>query len=233
MSEANPKLIPHHIAIIPDGNRRWAKDHGLSSLEGHKAGMDVLDGVARAAFDRGVKCISAYAFSTENWKRTEEEVSYLMALYLRYAKGQLKKAMADNIRICVSGSRDQLNAKLRDTIAEVEDKTQHNTAGTINICLNYGGQEEIVTAVRKIIEEGTEADDVTEKLIKAHLYTADIPAPDLIIRTSGEQRLSNFLLWDSAYSELIFVEKNWPDFDETELGRVLDEYAQRQRRFGA
>lgn len=233
MPEASTKLIPHHIAIIPDGNRRWAKDHGLSSLEGHKAGMDVLEGVARAAFDRGVKCISAYAFSTENWKRTEEEVSYLMALYLRYAKGQLKKAMADNIRICVSGSRDQLNPKLQTTLTELEDKTKHNTAGIINICLNYGGQEEIVAAVRKIIAEGTAPEDVTEDLIKAHLYTADIPAPDLIIRTSGEQRLSNFLLWDSAYSELIFVDKNWPDFNEVELGRVLDEYAQRQRRFGA
>ena len=233
MPEANTKLIPHHIAIIPDGNRRWAKDHGLSSLEGHKAGMDVLDGVARAAFDRGVNCISAYAFSTENWKRTEEEVSYLMTLYLRYAKRQLKKAMADNIRICVSGSRDQLNTKLRATLTELEDKTRHNTAGTINICLNYGGQEEIVAAVRKIIAEGTAPGDVTEDLIKAHLYTADIPAPDLIIRTSGEQRLSNFLLWDSAYSELIFVDKNWPDFNEVELGHVLDEYAQRQRRFGA
>jgi undecaprenyl diphosphate synthase len=233
MSEATTKFIPHHIAIIPDGNRRWAKDHGLSSLEGHKAGMDVLEGVARAAFDRGVKCISAYAFSTENWKRTEEEVSYLMALYLRYAKGQLKKAMADNIRICVSGSRDQLNPKLQTTLTELEDKTKHNTDGIINICLNYGGQEEIVAAVRKIIAEGTAPEDVTEDLIKAHLYTADIPAPDLIIRTSGEQRLSNFLLWDSAYSELIFVDKNWPDFNEVELGRVLDEYAQRQRRFGA
>ena len=233
MTTSQPSIIPRHIAFIPDGNRRWAKHDGLPSLEGHKAGMDVLDGIARAAFDRGVKYISAYAFSTENWKRTEEEVSYLMALYLRYAKTQLKKAMADNIRICVSGSRDQLNPKLRSTIIELEEKTHANTSGTINICLNYGGHEEIVTAVRKIITEGTMSDDVTEELIKAHLYTADIPAPDLIVRTSGEQRLSNFLLWDSAYSELAFVDKNWPDFDESELDKVLDEYAQRQRRFGA
>lgn len=233
MSASQRELIPGHIAIIPDGNRRWAKGRGLTSLEGHKAGMEVLDGVARAAFDRGVQCISAYAFSTENWRRTEEEVSYLMALYLRYAKGQLKKAMKDNIRICVSGSRDKLDPNLQATINELEDKTKGNTAGIINICLNYGGQEEIVHAVQAIIAEGVKPEDVSEDVIKAHLYTADISPPDLIIRTSGEQRLSNFLLWDSAYSELIFVDKNWPDFDVAELDAVLSEYARRQRRFGA
>ena len=156
-----------------------------------------------------------------------------MALYLHYAKRQLKKAMQDNIRICVSGSRDKLESKLQVVLNELEDKTRGNTGGTINICLNYGGQEEIVAAVRKIIAEGLQPAEIDEDVIKAHLYTAGITAPELIIRTSGEQRLSNFLLWDSAYSEFIFVEKNWPDFDLAELDTVLREYAGRQRRFGA
>lgn len=233
MTASQPNAVPRHIAFIPDGNRRWAKEHGLASLEGHKAGSEVIGGVARYAFRQGVRYITVYAFSTENWRRTEEEVSYLMSLFLRYIKRESKKAMDDNIRVCVSGSRDRLNSKLRSSIADLEEKTRSNSAGTINICLNYGGQEEIVHAVKQIIAEGMTADEVSEDTIKQHLYTADIPAPDLIVRTSGEQRLSNFLLWDSAYAELMFIDKHWPDFSEAELDVVLGDYARRQRRFGA
>lgn len=232
MSSADTLAAVQHIAFIPDGNRRWAKDRGLPTLEGHRAGMEVLDKVAQAAFDRGVKYISAYAFSTENWKRTQEEVDYLMALYLRYSKTQLKKAMKDNIRICISGSRHKISPSLLSSIDELEEKTKDNTGGVINICLNYGGQEEIVSAVKEMIQEGVAPEQVSEEAIKAHLYTADLPAPDLIVRTSGEQRLSNFLLWDSAYAELIFVDALWPDFGVEGLDDVLAEYSARQRRFG-
>ncbi len=225
--------LPKHIAFIPDGNRRWAKQQGLSSLEGHKKGGDVAKLISRAVFKAGIPVMSIYGFSTENWNRTSDEVQYLMELYLRLAGLELKDAMADNIKIIVSGSRDRLSAKLSASLDKIQDKTQNNTGGTVNICLNYGGQEEIVQAVRSIVAEGVEADIINEQTIKRHLYTADLPPVDMVVRTSGEQRLSNFLLWDSAYAELMFVPEKWPEFDESALDRLLSEYAQRQRRFGA
>ena len=232
MSETEPKALPKHIAIIPDGNRRWAKDKGLSSLEGHKRGGDAAKAISRAVFKAGIPYMSIYAFSTENWNRTSDEVQYLMDLYLRLAGVELKEAMADNIKIVVSGSKDRLSKKISSSLGAIQEKTKNNTGGTLNICLNYGGQDEIIHAMQQISLEGVPSDKINAEIIKKHLYTADLPPVDLVIRTSGEQRLSNFLLWDSAYAELSFPEVMWPDFDEAELTKVLDDYACRQRRFG-
>lgn len=225
--------LPRHIAFIPDGNRRWAKEQGASSLEGHKKGGDIAKLVSRAVFAAGIPVMSIYGFSTENWNRTSDEVQYLMELYLRLAGLELKEAMADNIKIVVSGSRDRLSTKLSASLDKIQAKTQDNTGGIVNICLNYGGQDEIVHAMQAIAEEGIAAQDIDAATIKQHLYTADLPPVDLVVRTSGEQRLSNFLLWDSAYAELSFPTVMWPDFDATELQKVLHDYAGRQRRFGA
>lgn len=233
MPATHPELIPKHIAIIPDGNRRWAKQLGLSGLEGHKKGGEVARSISRQVFAAGVPVMSIYAFSTENWNRTQDEVQYLMELYLRLAGVELKQAAKDNIRIVVSGSKQRLSKRMLKSLEEIQEKTADNTGGVLNICLNYGGQDEIVRAVQDITREGMQPEDITSDVIKQHLYTADLPPVDLVVRTSGERRLSNFLLWDSAYAELIFVDKNWPDFNEAELDKVLDEYAQRQRRFGA
>ncbi len=225
--------LPQHIAIIPDGNRRWAKLNGVSSLEGHKRGGDTAKQISREVFRAGIPYMSIYAFSTENWNRTSEEVQYLMDLYLRLAGVELKDAMADNIKIIVSGSKDKLSKKIAASLDKIQQETSQNTGGTLNICLNYGGQDEIIHAVKEIVESGVEAHKVNAEIIKNHLYTADLPPVDLVVRTSGEQRLSNFLLWDSAYAELSFPEVMWPDFDEIELTKVLEDYAHRQRRFGS
>ncbi len=233
MSAQQPELVPKHIAIIPDGNRRWAKAHGLSSLEGHKKGGDVARAISRAVFKAGIPVMSIYAFSTENWNRTQDELQYLMELYLRLAGIEVKQATKDNIKIVLSGSKERLSTRILKSLEDVQAKTANNTGGILKICLNYGVQAEIVRAVQEIVREGVQPEDVTLEVVKQHLYTADLPPVDLVVRTSGEQRLSNFLLWDSAYAELIFVDKNWPDFDDAELGHVLYEYAQRQRRFGA
>ncbi len=232
MRTSSQEHLPRHIAFIPDGNRRWAKERGISSLEGHKKGGDVAKLISRAVFKAGIPVMSIYGFSTENWSRTSDEVQYLMELYLRLAGVELKQAAKDNIRIVVSGSKQRLSKRMLKSLEEIQEKTADNTGGVLNICLNYGGQDEIVRAVQDITREGMQPEDITSDVIKQHLYTADLPPVDLVVRTSGERRLSNFLLWDSAYAELIFVDKNWPDFNEAELDKVLDEYARRQRRFG-
>ncbi len=232
MSEATPNTLPGHIAFIPDGNRRWAKAQGITTLEGHKRGGDVAKRISRAVFAAGIPVMSIYAFSTENWNRTSEEVQYLMDLYLRFAGIELKDAMKDNIKIVVSGSQERLSKKIIATLDDIQKKTAENTGGTLNICLNYGGQDEILQAVKAIVAEGYSAGEVTHDVLKQHLYTKDLPPVDLVVRTSGEQRLSNFLLWDSAYAELSFPDVMWPDFNEEPLAEVLEDYASRQRRFG-
>lgn len=234
MAADTPKTqLPHHIAFIPDGNRRWAKANNISSLEGHKQGGDVAKKISRSVFAAGIPVMSIYAFSTENWNRTADEVQYLMDLYLRFAGIELKEAMRDNIKIVVSGSEDRLSKRILSTLGEIQSKTAGNTGGTLNICLNYGGQDEIIHAVKSLMRDGLTADDISADSFKQHLYTKDLPPVDLVVRTSGEQRLSNFLLWDAAYAELSFPEVMWPDFDQKQLDLVLSDYATRQRRFGS
>jgi len=232
VSSDQPESKLQHIGFILDGNRRWAQAHGLPRLEGHRRGYDNLKKIADLVFDQGIPFVTAYVFSTENWQRSKEEVKFLMDFaYQVYVKdlGELHKK---GIRLVWLGSREEVSDKLRRAIEDAEEKTRDNTHGTLCLCFNYGGRAEIVTAVQQIVREKIPADDITQEVIKSHLYSADIPDPDLIIRTSGEQRLSNFLLWGSAYSELMFEPMHWPDFDEQALVKALEEYHNRTRRFG-
>ncbi len=222
-----------HIGFILDGNRRWAKQHGLKTIEGHMAGYKNLKKIAESCWEKGISYMSCYLFSTENWQRSNEEVSYLMSLTLRVILKDAKELHAKNVRLKIIGSRDKLDKKLVKSIEKAEELTKDNTAGTFIGCFNYGGRNEIVDAVKNIIDQGVESGDIDEEFIKNNLYTAEIPAPDLIVRTSGEKRLSNFLLWDSAYSELSFVDKLWPDFNDADLDNVLSDYTHRKRRFGS
>lgn len=229
MSQQDP-IIPTHVAVIPDGNRRWARAKGLEPKEGHKAGYENLLKIADLAFERGIKYVTGYVFSTENWSRTEEEVGYLMKLVAWVLKEEAKKLHAKGIRINIIGSSEGLDDKLLDGFDKLENLTRHNTAGTINICFNYGGRRDIVEAVNKLLKSGQ--DSITEQDMSQALSTAGIPDPDLIIRTSGEIRLSNYLIWESAYSELYFDDVMWPDFGENEFEAALADYAQRKRNFG-
>lgn len=223
--------VPQHVAVIPDGNRRWARQKGLETKEGHKAGYENLLQIADLAFQRGVKSVSGYVFSTENWSRTEDEVGYLMKLAAWVLQEEGKKLHAKGIRVRVIGSRSKLSQNLLDGFQQLEELTRYNTAGTINICFNYGGRNDIIEAINHIIEAGVTS--VDEASFPKWLATNGNPDPDLIIRTSGEQRLSNFMLWEGAYSELYFSDVLWPDFHETELDLALTEYAKRKRNYGA
>lgn len=221
-----------HIAFILDGNRRWAAREGLSSLEGHQAGYKNLKAIAQACFDKGIKYFSCYLFSTENWQRSQEEVGYLMNLALRVVLKDAQELHEKNVCLKIIGARSGLDKKLIAAIEKAEALTAGNTAGTLAACFNYGGQQEIVAATQEIVKSGVDPGKITEETIKEHLFTRDIPAPDLIVRTSGEQRLSNFLLWDSAYSELSFVKKFWPEFTAEDLEAVLADFTARVRRYG-
>jgi undecaprenyl diphosphate synthase len=224
--------IPLHVGYIVDGNRRWAKTHGLPAYEGHLAGYNVLQDVLIETLDQGVKYASAYVFSTENWKRSQDEVGRLMGLVLKLLTADLPKLQERNVRLRVIGSRENVSDKIQKAIDEAEAATSDNTAGTLALCFNYGGQQEIIDAVKEIVSSGITADEVTPELIADHLYAPDIPPCDLIVRTSGEQRLSNFMLWRSAYSELMFLEKNWPDMTKQDVADILEQYKNRGRRFG-
>lgn len=224
--------VPQHIGYIVDGNRRWAKEHGLPTYEGHLVGYNVIQDIARATLAAGVKYMTAYIFSTENWKRSEEEVGKLMGLVLRLLTSDLHFFEEDNVKLVVIGTRERLDDKLLKAIKNAEEVTKNNTAGTLALCFNYGGQLEIADAVKKIVQSSVAADDVTPELISENLYAPDIPPCDLIVRTSGEQRLSNFMLWRAAYSELMFIDKNWPDMTKDDVTGILEEYANRNRRFG-
>lgn len=223
--------VPKHLGLILDGNRRWAKTQGLPTLEGHRKGYENLKTISLAAFERGVSFVSAYVFSTENWNRSKEEVDYLMKLLIWVAKNELKELHKKNIRIRFIGSRERLGQDVIKAVDAAEAKTRDNTGGELLLCLNYGGHQEIVDAVNKIITQ-----KVTQPLSVSdfadQLYAPDVPPVDLIVRTSGEQRLSNFMLWRAAYSELLFVDKHWPDFAPADLDEALENYANRQRRFG-
>lgn len=224
--------IPGHLGLILDGNRRWAHENGLTSFEGHRTGYQNLKTIAKAAFDRGVGVVSAYIFSTDNWNRSKEEVAYLMDLAMWIFKNELKEFEKENIKIVFLGKMEGLSKKLQTAILRAEDRTRLNTRGTLALCFNYSGRMELVDTLRNILASGTGASDVSAKTIEENLYSPEVPPVDLVIRTSGERRISDFMLWRIAYAELIFCSENWPEYTEACLERDMIEYSNRQRRFG-
>lgn len=234
--EYDKALLPKHVAIIMDGNGRWAKKRSLPRIMGHRAGADALRRVSRFAGHMGIEYITVYAFSTENWKRSDKEVSGLMSLMLDYLKNAEKELGGDEVRIRVIGDPTRFSDEIQQQIKRVEAVTKDNKAVTVTLALNYGGRDELVHAVKAIAKEvqngKTDPDSIDEKTVSRHLYTYDMPDPDLVIRTSGELRLSNYLLWQTSYSELYFTDTLWPDFDEKEFTKAIDAYLSRSRRFG-
>lgn len=229
--------LPKHIAIIMDGNRRWAKSKGMPVSFGHKEGAKTLEKIVRYANKIGIKHITVYAFSTENWKRTTEEVTALMNLFQSYLDDYSKRADSENIKVKIIGNRQGLSEKMQKSIDKCMDRTKDNTGIVFNIALNYGGRDEITQAVKKIAQKVAnkeiEIEEITEQMISNNLYTVNQPDPDLLIRTSGEIRLSNFLPWQLAYTEFLFIDKNWPDFNEKDLDDAIKMYQKRNRKFGA
>ena len=230
--QTEEQAIPTHLGIIMDGNRRWARDQGLPTLEGHRKGVDNIKTIARHAFDCGVKVMTIYAWSTENWKRTKDEVDYLMDLAVKLATKEMKELGKENVRVVVLGVDDHVPPKVMRAWRDAEEETQDNTGGTIAVCFNYGGTRELVDATKSIVASGAKADDITEGVISEHLYHPEIPEIDLMIRTSGEQRISNFMLWRMRYAEMYFVDKHWPVFSTDDLDEALESFAQRNRRMG-
>lgn len=222
-----------HIAIIMDGNGRWAEQRGLSRIEGHREGVRRVDDIIDAALEHKLKALTLYVFSMENWKRPGKEVNALMSILERYLKSEMKRLSEKNIVFRAIGSIERLPERIKKLIKDFEQLTHKNTGLILTGALSYGSQEEIVNAVRQVIREGLSPDAINEKSFENYLYTAGLPNPDLIIRTSGEMRLSNFLLWQAAYSELYFTETHWPDFGRQEFISALEEYEKRERRFGA
>lgn len=235
-SQLDPQNIPVHIGIIMDGNGRWAKKRGLPRSAGHRMGAKVLEKITRDAGNLGVKFLTVYAFSTENWKRPKEEVDALMVLLGEYLDDYKKLIGDDDIRIRIVGSKNGLSDEIIEKIKVVEEATKNNSAITLNIALNYGGRDEIVHSVKNIAKKVSDGeinlDDIDEKLISENLYTYYMPDPDFIIRPSGEKRLSNFLIWQSAYTEFWYSNINWPDFTREDFIRAIVDYQNRNRRFG-
>ena len=230
--DTTKSLVPNHLAIILDGNRRWAKERGLPPFEGHRVGYENLKTIGDAVLKRGVKYLTVFVFSTENWQRPKLEVSFLMDLFYRIATKEVEEMNRRNTKLRFIGSEAGLPAKLLKAMAQAAESTKDNTGGTLALCLNYGGQQEIVEATRQMAVEGIKPEDITTDTISQHLYAPDIPPVDLVIRTSGEQRVSGFMLWRMAYAELKFVDTYWPAFTEAQLDECLADYASRQRRFG-
>ncbi len=237
INNIDKELMPKHIAIIMDGNRRWAKERGLATQFGHKAGAETLEKIAVYANELGIKYLTVYAFSTENWKRTEEEIGALMLLLENYLDKFLNKESLRNIRIRVLGDVEALSDSLKQSIYKIIDKSKNNTGLTLNIAFNYGGRSEIVRAVKNISEKvknnEIDIEDINENIISDNLYTAGELEPDLLIRPGGELRISNFLLWQLAYTEFLFIDKYWPDFSEEDLLQAIKTYEKRNRKFGA
>ena len=235
--EFSKENMPKHIAIIMDGNRRWAKAQGKPAGFGHKAGAKTLENIVRYANKIGLEHITVYAFSTENWKRAEDEVNALMMLLQNYLDEYSKRADSENIKVKILGDITVLSQGMQKSIINCMERTKDNTGITFNIALNYGGRDEIIKAVKNIasqVKDGkVEVENINEELISNNLYTAGQPDPDLLIRTSGELRLSNFLPWQLVYSEFLFIDKNWPDFTEEDLDNAIVEYQKRTRKFGA
>ena len=219
-----------HIAIIMDGNRRWAKDRNLPSMIGHKKGVEALKTTMRAFDDFGIKYLTVYAFSTENWNRKPEEVNFLMDLLAQTLKNELCEMDENNVVISFIGDTTKLSGKLQKILTNAVETTKNNTGVNLQIAFNYGSRDEIVHAVKNIVDEGIT--DITEDIISEHLYTKSIPDPDLLIRTGGEMRISNYLLWQIAYSEFIVIPEFWPDFNKDKLAECILEYKHRNRRFG-
>ena len=232
----DPDNIPQHIGIIMDGNGRWAKKRGLPRSVGHRAGADTLKKISDYCAGIGVKCITAYAFSTENWSRPKDEVDYLMGLMYDYLADAQRTLAGKNTQIKVIGNLDLLNDELRAKIVEVEEMTAHKTGMRLNLAISYGGRDEITAAVKKIardVKDGKlKVEDISEEIISANMYTAPFPDPDIIIRPSGEQRLSNFMLWQAAYAEFWYDDICWPDFSKKDINRVILDYQKRNRRYG-
>lgn len=228
--------LPRHIAIIMDGNGRWAKKRFLPRVAGHKAGVDSVHKVVQSCVEKKIEVLTLFAFSSENWQRPAQEVDYLMDLFLNLLEREIKKIHEQNIQLRIVGERNRFEKKLQLQIAKAEEITAKNTGLKLVVAVNYGGRWDIVQACRKLataIEKGTcSAKDITEELLNKQLSLGELPEPDLFIRTSGEQRISNFLLWELAYTELYFTDVLWPDFDEEELEKALDFFAERERRFG-
>ena len=224
----NNIIVPNHIGIIMDGNRRWAKEKKKKTIEGHLAGANRIISLAKYIFDKGVKYLSIYAFSTENFNRSAEEVSYLMGLIIKFFNERVNELHDYNIKIVVSGLRDNLSKEVLKCIDNVVDLTKNNTGGVLNVCLNYGGRREIVDAVNKIKQANV---SITEETFGRYLYN-DLPDLDYVIRTSGEERISNFMLWQISYAEFYFPKVYFPDFDEKEFDKALEIYNNRNRRFG-
>lgn len=231
------KIMPKHIAIIMDGNRRWAKSKGLDGSLGHKKGAEVLEEVAKYCNKIGIEALTVYAFSTENWKRTKEEVGAILLLLQMYLDKFLKTADLENIKLRVIGDRENnMPEEIKNKMIKMEERTQNNTGLKFNIAFNYGGRDEIVKATRKIaskvLKGELKLEDITEETVSNNLYTAGLPDPDLLIRTSGELRTSNFLPWQITYSEFLFLDKYWPDFTTKDIDDAIELYSKRHRRVG-
>ncbi len=221
-----------HIAVIMDGNRRWAKEKNLPSAMGHKKGVDALKTTLRACKDFGIKYLTVYAFSTENWKRKKEEVDFLMELLAITLTNELAEMHSEGVVISFIGDISKLSDKLQKILANSVETTKNNTGVHLQIAFNYGARDEIVHAVKSIIAKGVKAEDITEEMISENLYTKGIPDPDLLIRTGGEKRISNYLLWQIAYSEILVTDEYWPEFGRDSLAEAVEEFKNRQRRFG-
>ena len=227
-----PTDVPHHVAVIMDGNGRWAAQRGLRPTDGHRAGTENIRAAIEAFAERGVRCLTLFAFSTENWKRPRPEVRGLMRILSSTIDREIKPLHEAGIKLRYIGRIDALDDRLRRKISEAIELTRHNDRMTVCVAFNYGARAELVDAVRRLVADGVHPDDITERTLSNYLYTRELPDPDLIIRTGGDQRISNFLLWQAAYAEYVFSDTYWPDFCERDVDHALAAYAQRRRNFG-
>jgi undecaprenyl diphosphate synthase len=233
MSETETRVVPRHVCLILDGNRRWARARNLPLMEGHRQGFENFKVVSKHALDSGVEVLSAFIFSTENWSRSTEEVSYLMNLLLKVIENDLRELHNDGIKILILGTRQKLDKKIIDAIERTEELTKHNTKGLLCLCFNYGGHQEIIEAVQALVAKGVAPDAITRQTLDEFMYGGtEVPPVDLMIRTSGEKRLSGCMLWRSDYAELYFDDVMWPDFGPDRFDEAINEYNRRQRRFG-
>jgi undecaprenyl diphosphate synthase len=232
ISDEREDLVPRHVAIIMDGNRRWARERGVPAAQGHAAGVEAIRPIVEHAQQRGVQVLSIYAFSRENWARERNEVETLFSLLDSAVRDYTPDLVRQGVRVQLLGRVDELSADIRASIEDALAATSEGSRMTLNVCFNYSGRSEIVDAVRQCIADGLSGEDLTEEALAARLYASDLPDPDLLIRTGGDQRVSNFLLWQAAYAELYFCDLYWPDFDRAAFDAALAEYARRSRRFG-
>lgn len=232
MNKTFEKIVPKHVVIIPDGNRRWAKKRGLEPIEGHKKGLDTALSIVRDSRGLGVKILTLWGFSTENWKRSEREVKYLMKIYVWFFRKNLKELVREGVRFKWLGRRDRVPKSLRDVLLNMEKVTAKNKEYLLNICIDYGGHDEMVSVIKKIVAKKIKPSQITEEMVARNLDTAGVPDPDLLIRTSGEMRTSGIMPWQTTYTELFFSKLLFPDFSLVELKRAIADYSHRQRRFG-